>query len=241
MAVHTRFGDEPVETGAFIHFIEMRKRAAGIQFAPLLIEDRRPLDIIEQPFHQIRRRRQVFQPLLILDSDGIASELVRNPHGGNVHLALFENLLVGQIGFFIRPGHELDATLVEPGANLLRLGIGNLAHRGHQRRLAQAFLIDARWIQQIVLDDSVVHAHASFIEDAKDGFARLQDAQQARVSELPFSLRQTGEIEPVDVTGIVIDLVLFEPLPQPAEEEFIVEILAPYRAEPQLRPCAGSH
>ena len=46
--------------------------------------------------------------------------------------------------------------------------------RGDERRLAEALLVDAQRVQQLVVDDGVVHAHAAFVEDAHDGLVLLQ-------------------------------------------------------------------
>ena len=65
---------------------------------------RRTVHIIQQALGQVRRRRQVLQALLILDADGVAAEIVGDAQRGDVHLALFENLGVGQVGFGVAAG-----------------------------------------------------------------------------------------------------------------------------------------
>ncbi len=52
-----------------------------------------------------------------------------------------------------------------------RFVVANKAHSGNQRRLAESFLEDTQRIQELVVDDGVVHAHATFIEDAEDSLA----------------------------------------------------------------------
>ena len=75
-----------------------------------------------------------------------------------------------------------------------------------RRRLAQPLLVHPRGVQQVVLDDGVVHAHAAFIEDAEDRFARPQIASEGR-AQFPLRLRQAGELELVHVAQILIDRV----------------------------------
>ena len=60
---------------------------------------RRTIHVVQQPFDQIRCRHQVLQALLILNADRVAAEIVRDAHRGDVHLALHQDLLVGQIRF----------------------------------------------------------------------------------------------------------------------------------------------
>ena len=91
------------------------------------------------------------------------------------------------------PVTKVSPRLIQPAANRLRFGVGNRGHGGHQGRLAEPFLVNARGIEQIVLDDGVIHPHAAFIEDAENCFARLQIAGQRR-AQLPLRSRaeQTG-------------------------------------------------
>ena len=96
-------GDQRVQPGAFVHFVEVRQRAArhkargrrrGVH--------RRTVDVVQQAFHQVGCRRQVLQALLILDADRVAAEIVGDAQRGDVHLALIQDLRVGQVGFRIR-------------------------------------------------------------------------------------------------------------------------------------------
>ena len=107
-------------------------------------------------------------------------------------------------------------------------------HGGHQGRLAEPFLINPGGIEQIILDDGVIHAHAALIEDAEDCLARLEIAGQRR-AQLPLRSRQSRQIEFVHMAQIMFDRMFLQPLPQTAAEEFVLEILAPQGAEGSRR------
>ena len=178
-------GHQRVQAGAFVHFVEMRQRLALVEHAPVAARaHRRPVHVVQQAFGQVGCRRQILQPLLILDADGVAAEVVGDAQRGDVHLALLEDLRVGQIGLRVAAGAELHAFAVEPGAHLLRfLGAGG-EHFGVERRLAEALLEHAGGMQQFIGDDGVVHAHAAFVEDAHDGLVAPQFGGQARAGFL---------------------------------------------------------
>ena len=57
---------------------------------------RRTVHVVQQALDQVGGRREVLQALLILDADGVASEVVGDAQGGDVHLALLQDLVVGQ-------------------------------------------------------------------------------------------------------------------------------------------------
>ena len=57
-----------VEQGSGL-IVEMWQRLAVVQHATIRRLDRRPIGIVEKPFHEIRRRREVFKALLILNAD----------------------------------------------------------------------------------------------------------------------------------------------------------------------------
>jgi hypothetical protein len=52
------------------------------------MDDRRPLDVVEQALDQVTCQDQVLQALLIQDPDRVAAEVVSDPQPGNVHLVL---------------------------------------------------------------------------------------------------------------------------------------------------------
>ena len=97
-------GHQSVQPGAFIHFVEMRQRLAFVQHAAAVAAvDRRAIGIVQRSLDQVGCRQQILQSLLVLDADRVAAEIVGDPQGRDVHLALLVDLVVGQIGFFIGP------------------------------------------------------------------------------------------------------------------------------------------
>ena len=132
-------GDQPVEAGALVDFVEVRQRLALVEHAAVAASrHRRPVDVVQQALHQVRCRRQVLQALLILDADGVAAEIVGDPHRRDVHLALLEDLIVGQVGLLVRAGDELHA-LARPASRrtCLRFRVG---HASASRRYSADWL-----------------------------------------------------------------------------------------------------
>ena len=70
-------GHQSIEAGTFVHFIEMRQRLPIVQHpASIPRAYRRPIGVVEHSLHQVGRRQQIFQPLLILNPDGVAAKVV---------------------------------------------------------------------------------------------------------------------------------------------------------------------
>ncbi len=83
--------DQSIDARALIHFIEMRQRTTRVQLlARHRAKHRRPIHVIQQPLGQIRSRADILQPLLVLDPDRIAPEVIRDPHRRNIHPALLQ-------------------------------------------------------------------------------------------------------------------------------------------------------
>jgi len=61
-----------------------------------------------------------------------------------------------------------------PRVDGLGLVLRDGTHLGDERGLAEALFEDPGRVEEFVVDDGVVHAHASFIEDAEDGLAVLE-------------------------------------------------------------------
>ena len=211
-------GDQSVQAGALVHFVEMRQRTAFVQHAAVAAGgNRRAVHIVEQAFRQVGGRRQVLQALLILDADHVAAEIVGDAQSGDVHLALIQNLVVGEVGFGIGPGQEVHALGVQPGADTARLLVAHLAHGGVEGGLAQPLLEDAGGMQQFIGDDGVVHAHAAFVENAQDGLVAAQLPRQARAGL--FGLRRQPERgERMHVAEVVAHGLAAEPLAQARQE-----------------------
>ena len=62
----------------------------GLPSAP---RDRRAVGVVEHALDEVAGGQQVLQALLVLDADGVAAELVGDARGGDVHLALVEDLV----------------------------------------------------------------------------------------------------------------------------------------------------
>jgi hypothetical protein len=87
-----------VEARALVHLVEVRQRLPLVQHAAAVAAPhRRAVGVVQRPFHQVARRQQVLQALLVLDADRRAPEVVGDPHGRDIHLALLEDLPVRQV------------------------------------------------------------------------------------------------------------------------------------------------
>ncbi len=106
---------------------------------------------------------------MILDSDRVATEVVGQSHGGDVHFALQSNLSIGQMLGVLAAGNKLEALGLEPISHGVSFGIANLRCLVVQRRLTHPLLKDARRIEQVVGNDRVEHSHATLIEHSHDG------------------------------------------------------------------------
>ena len=70
--------------------------------------------------------------------------------------------------------------LFHPAAHRARFVVGDLRRFVIQGRLAEPLLEHAGRVQQVVGNDGVEHAHATFVEHAHDGLFALQLFGQAR-------------------------------------------------------------
>ena len=88
-----------VEAGALVHLVEMRDRRGldGLRLPSAPATSGR-VAVVQHPLDQVASRQQILQPLLILDADGLAAELLGHAHGSHVHPALVEHLRLGQVG-----------------------------------------------------------------------------------------------------------------------------------------------
>ncbi len=69
-------GDEAVESGAFIDFVEMGEGLAFVEFAAVFGEGGRAIGAVEGAFDEVGCGGEVFEALLVLDADGGAAEFV---------------------------------------------------------------------------------------------------------------------------------------------------------------------
>ena len=107
----------------------------------------RPIHVIQQSLHQVARRREVLQPLLILNADRRATEFIRQTRRGDVHLALLQRLRFGQFRFFVFAPTEGHALLDQPIEHRSGFLVADLLHRRKQRGLAEPLLKDAGRMQ----------------------------------------------------------------------------------------------
>ncbi len=197
-------GDERVDRDALVHLVEVWQRVVGVQHPGAVAAGHRgPGHVVEQPLDQVAGRCQVLEALLVLDADGVEAEVVADPQRGDVHLVLPPQLSLGELARLVGPGAERHARLGEPAPHSIRLGVGDRLHLGPQRALRQPLLVDPERVQQLVVDDRVVHPHAAFVEDTDDG---LLVEQLLRERDTQLALRAAGQLGQVaDVALVVLD------------------------------------
>ena len=103
-----------IQGNTFIDFIEMRQGLAGIEQLSRSILDRRAVDVIQETLGKVRGRRQILQPLLILDAHGRAPKLVCDPKRRDIHLALLKHLGLGQICLWHGTKSKLHTLVQQP-------------------------------------------------------------------------------------------------------------------------------
>ena len=217
-----------VQTCAFVHLIKMRQRPPRVKLPSVARENRRTANIIQQTFRQIGRRRQVLEPLLILNPDRIAPKFIGDAKRGDIHLALFQNLIVRKIRLGIRTSHKFHAAFIQPFANSSRFGIRRPLHLGVQCRLTQPLLEHARRMQQLVRNNGVVHPHATFVEHAQNGLVTLQSLRNFARQRF-FRGRQLEFRDRMHMAGIMTNLFTIKPALQATQEKLIGEVFAPQR------------
>jgi len=220
-------GDEAVEAGAFVHLVEMRQRLALEEHAPAVgAAHGRAVRVVERALHEVAGGCEILQPLLVLDADGVAAELVGQTQGGDVHFALLQHLRLGELGCLVTAKGKAQAFFQIPRIDGGGVLIAHLAHGGVEGGLAEALLEAAGGVQQVVGHDGVEHAHAALVEDAEDGFARAEPAGEVA----PETLVAGWQLEQIKIShmGLVVrDDPGGEPLAQAVFEKGVGEGLAP--------------
>ena len=120
-----------------------------------------------------------------------------------------------------------------------RLGVAAPAHLRDQRGLGQALLEEAGRVEQLVVDDGVVHAHAAFVEDAHDGLLGRRAAGQ-RLAEFdlrrPAAARGSGRGRgSVSCSIVPVSSQLLQAVACP----LVGEVLAPERRVAARPPWSG--
>ncbi len=126
-------------------------------------------------------------------------------------------------------GDKGHAAPVQPAPYRLRFVVGHRPHLGDQCRLAETFFVDSQRVEQLVVDDGVVHAHTALVEDADDGVVLLKLSGE-RLTELALCFRQGRAVEIADVAGILGDLAGLKPLADTLYEMLVGEVFTPNRA-----------
>ncbi|MGX1676407.1 hypothetical protein [Streptomyces sp. NPDC055400] len=219
-------GDQRVDGHALVGFVEVRQRPALVQHARAVAAGHlRALDVVEQAFGQVGRGREVLEALLVLDAHRVQAEVVGDPQRRDVHLQLFADLPVGQLGGLVGAGGEGHARLLEPGTGCVGLLIRDAQHLRVQGALRQPLLVDAERVEQLVVDDRVVHAHAALVEDADDGLVPAQLLGNGGAQRALRGLGQLGQRP--HVGAVVRDAAGLGPLAQALEEEVVGEVDGP--------------
>ena len=167
-------GPQAVEARAFVDFVEMGQRLAFVQHARTVAAgDRRPFGVVQHSLDEITRGQKILKPLLILNADCRAAEVVGDAQRSDVHLALQVDLIVGQMLVGIAAGDEFQAVMLEPAADRAGFVVAGLHRLIIEGRLTEPFLVHAGGIHQMVGHDGVEHSHATFVEHAHDGLLLL--------------------------------------------------------------------
>src|SRR5262249_50101990 len=142
---------------------------------------------------------------------------------------LLERLGLGEFAGLVRAPAKGHALFAKPIEDLPRFGMAHLLHRGVKRGLAEPLLKQTGWMQQLVRDDCVEHAHATFIEDTQNRFV-LFDLASSAAAQVLVGRRKLEQAEVAHMALIVGNGTAGEPLAQAALEEIIGKILAPKAA-----------
>jgi len=167
--------EEGVKAGAFVDFVEVGERLALVEDAGAIAGgDGWAVRVVEHAFGEVAGGEEVVEALLVLDADGVAAEVIGEAHGGDIHFALKVDLSVGELGLGIASGVKGHAFALEPVADGLRFGVGDLVGFVEEGGLAEAFFENTAGVEGVIGNDGVEHAHATFVEDAHDGFVSFE-------------------------------------------------------------------
>ena len=108
----------------------------------------------------------------------------------------------------------------------LRVVVGDPAHLGDERALRQPLLVDPERVEQLVVDDRVVHPHAALVEDADDRLLALELGGERAAA---LGVRAVPGVEVADVTRVMRDRARLEPGREALASPVVGEVLAPQR------------
>ncbi len=221
-------GEEAVEAGAFVDLVEVGEWLAGADNFTGGVFDGWAVAVVENTFDEVARGEEVFEALLVLDTDGLAAEFVGDAEGGDVGFTLPEHLRLGELGFVVGAEVKLHALLQEPLVNGLRFGVGDLRGAVVEGGLREALFVDAGLEEEFVGDDGVIHTHAALVEDAHNGFPAAKIVGDFFGDRAGLG-RDAGFGERLDVSGLVRRDAGGEPGLQAGEKIVVGEIVAPER------------
>jgi hypothetical protein len=220
-------GHEGIQSGAFVDFVEVGQRFAGEENASAVARFYRgPVSIVEHALDEVTGRHEILESLLVLNPDAIATEVIGDPNGGDVHPALIQDLAFGQIRRLASTGVEPHPTPDHPIAGGAGFGIGNACGFEVEGGLAEAFLEDAGGMQQFIGNDGVEHAHATLVKHAHDRLVRFELSCEG-FAQAPGLAVGSGIDEGHDMVGLVAAPAGLEPMAQAQGKITVGEILAP--------------
>jgi len=207
------------------------ERDTGVKLSrTVAAADRGPFDVVEQTLGEVARGDRVLEALLVLDANRVQAEVVGDAQGGGVHLELAEQLGLGQFGGLVGAEVERHPGVLQPGVDALGLVVADGLHLGDQGTLRQALLVDAERVDELVIEDGVVHPHTSLVEDAEDGLLPLELVCE-RCAELPLgAVVECRQI--ADVALVMDDHAVGQPCLEAVERPRVGEVLAPQGGVP---------
>ena len=228
-AIRRRFGNSTIPMG--VSSRRVLTALAENKIIPLLADQSGPKEAVFVEFfgRPAATHRGVAAFSLKTGAPIVMGFFVRQPDGGNIHLALLQRLRARQLRLVVGSPLEPQPLVLQPDQDLLGLGIAHLLHRRVKRGLAEPLLEHSGGMQQLIRNDGVEHAHAALVKHAEDRLLGFQPASDLPAQGL-VGLGQLHQRERFHVALIVADPALAKPLPQAGAEEPVREILAPKTA-----------
>ena len=138
---------KPIQSGTFIYFIKVRQRLAAIESVFTIAAFYRWSSlVVECAFDEIAGGHQIFETLLVLNADRVASKIISDSNGSNVHFTLQANLFIGEMFCMLFSDIKLHSFIFHPISYSIGLSIGDLGWFVVQRWLTESFFKNASWI-----------------------------------------------------------------------------------------------